>query len=126
MSYTYLWIHLVWATKNRQPFLTKSVRSRLFRHMITYARNNGIYLHIINGYLDHVHCLLRLHPSQNIADVAKRLKGESSFWLNQQDWMDGYFRWQNQYYATSVGRSELSRVRKYIRDQESHHGKREV
>ena len=92
--------------------------------MMVYARRNGIYLYMINGYVDHVHCLVKLHPSHSVADVAKVLKGESSFWLNQQDWIDGYFRWQNKYYATSVGRFELSKVRTYIRNQELHHKKR--
>ena len=49
------------------------------------------------------------------------LKGESSFWINQQGFCEGKFEWQHDYFAVSVSESMLDKVRNYIKKQEEHH-----
>ena len=67
MSYTKIWVHCVWTTKYREPLLIKKVREKFFTHIKENAADKGIYIDIVNGYTDHVHCLISLKRKQNIA-----------------------------------------------------------
>jgi REP element-mobilizing transposase RayT len=51
------------------------------------------------------------------------LKGESSFWINQNKLTPFKFSWQDDYFAVSIGQSQLQTVRDYINNQEEHHKK---
>lgn len=83
MPFVKTWIHLVWSTKNREPFLTKEVRQKIFVHIRENAKEKGIYIDFINGHIDHVHCLVSLGVNQSIAKTVQLIKGESSFWINK-------------------------------------------
>jgi REP element-mobilizing transposase RayT len=124
MGYLKMWIHLVWATKNREPMLAKAVRDILFPHMKENARDKNIYVDCINGYTDHVHVLISLKPTQTIAGLAQLLKGESSYWINKNNLLARKFEWQDDYFGVSVSPNELDRVRDYIKYQEVHHHKK--
>lgn len=121
MSYINIWIHSVWATKNRTPLLTKNIRYPLFMHIKSNAHLKGIHLDHLNGHVDHVHCLISLDADQCISNVMNLIKGESSFWLNKEHLVSGKFGWQDEYYAVSVSPSDVGEVRAYIRNQEDHH-----
>lgn len=71
-----------------------------------------------------MHCLISLACDQNIAQVIKLLKGESSRFANKHNLFDTYFRWAEDYYAVSVSQSGVVAVRNYIKNQEEHHRKR--
>jgi REP element-mobilizing transposase RayT len=124
MGYLKVWIHLVWTTKNHQPFLTKDIRGLVFKHIKENAREKGIYIDQINGYLEHVHCLISLRSDQSLDKIMMYIKGESSHWINQQKLVSGHFGWQNNYWGASVGESYVGSVRSYIRNQEKHHVKK--
>ena len=119
-----LWIHLVWATKYREPVMNKKIMFQIFNHIRENARNKGIYLYFVNGYSDHIHCLISLGTGQNIDNIVQLIKGESSHWINEQKLTDSKFRWQTGYFAASVCESHVKRVREYIKNQESHHRKK--
>jgi putative transposase len=121
MSLTKIWIHMVWSTKNRVPVLEKELRGKLFDHINQNAEQKEIQLHAIGGYLDHVHCLINLKPSQTIMEVANLIKGESSYWINRQKFFEDKFAWQKEYYAESIGAKDIGRVMDYILNQEEHH-----
>jgi putative transposase len=123
MGFVKIWVHLVWTTKNREPFLTSDIRRQVFTHIRMNAVKKGIHVDFINGYLDHVHCLISMGPGQNIETVMRLLKGESSYWMNKNKTLNRRFAWQREYYAVSVSESVLNRVRDYIRNQENHHRK---
>jgi len=125
MSFVSIWVHVVWGTKRREPLLEKPARYDIFNHIRENARNKGIHIDHINGYLDHVHCLISMNPKQDIADIVQALKGESSFWVNNKtELLKHRLQWCDDYYAVSVGASGLDAVREYIRNQETHHGKK--
>ncbi len=121
MPHVRVWIHFVWTTKNRHPFLTDAIRQMVFQHIRENAREKGIFLDHINGYREHVHCLISLGTEQSISWIIKMLKGESSHWINQQGLCATKFQWQHEYFAVSVSESVVDRVRQYIRQQEEHH-----
>jgi putative transposase len=124
MPYLKIWIHLVWATKDREPYLTQEIRPKVFEHIAEYAKTKGIFLDSINGHLQHVHCLISLQADQNIATVANLLKGESSHWINKEGLTPQKFGWQDEYFAVSISHSMVNNVRQYIARQEEHHAKR--
>ena len=123
MPYIRVWVHLIWATKYREPLLYDVFRNDVFNHIRENARKKNIFVAEINGYRDHVHCLVSLKFRQSISKVVNLIKGESSHWFNQQNLINRKFSWQTEYYAESVGKSGIARVRKYIRNQEAHHQK---
>jgi len=123
MAYLKIWIHIVWTTKNREPYLTKEFRPILFEHIKKYAENKDIYIIAINGYHDHVHCLIRLGPEISISKIVGLLKGESSFWINKNKLLNYTFEWQDEYWAVSLHPRDVKRVREYINNQELHHKK---
>lgn len=124
MSNVKIWIHLIFSTKNRYPFLTKTIRYDVFNHIAENCKSKGISLRVINGFTDHVHCLISLGKDQNIADVAQLIKGESSFWINKNKMVVGKFKWQDDYFAISIGDKEVPRIINYIKNQEEHHSKK--
>lgn len=106
MPYIKVWIHYVWSTKNREPVLVDSIRDNLFDHIRQNARIKNIYLDRVNGYHEHVHCLVSLGSDQAIDKVAQLIKGESSFWLNNKSGLNAArLEWQDDYFAVSVGES---------------------
>lgn len=120
-NYIALHVHLIWTTKNKYPFLETKFRYLLLEHIRKTAIEKGIKIRIINGIEDHLHCLVSLHPTQNIADIIKSIKGESSRWINQQGWFNGEFEWQDGYGAISVSPQHYTRTIQYIYNQELHH-----
>lgn len=123
MSYVRMWVHLVFSTKNREPFLTKEIRYKVQEHIIDNWKEKSIYLQTINGHTDHIHCLISLGRAQSIAKVAQLTKGGSSFWINKDQLTAEQFIWQDDYFAVSVSESSLQIVVNYIKNQEIHHAK---
>ena len=124
-SYINIWVHLIWTVKKREPLLYKNYRTMLCKHILENGRQQGIYVDMINGVEDHLHCLVNVKSTQDIATISKYLKGESSKWINENGFVQGVFEWQEGYGAFSVSPSieYLKRVRNYIKNQEIHHGK---
>lgn len=121
MPWVKVWIHFVWSTKNREPYLTDEIRQKVFQHIQENARKKDIYIDFIGGYVDHVHCLISLGTNQTIEKIMQLIKGESSFWINKNRLCRGKFEWQDEYFAVSVSEANVEGVRKYIADQDEHH-----
>ena len=125
MSYIRVWIHCVWSTKKRQPVLTDNFRYALYDHIRENAEKKNIYLDRVNGYTDHVHCLVSLGSAQTIEKIIQLIKGESSFWFNNKSGFKGAKpEWQDEYFAVSVSESNIDAVRAYIDKQGEHHKKK--
>jgi len=124
MPFVKIWIHVVWSTKNRRKLMPKEIRPKIFDHIHQNGLRKGILVDTVNGYDDHVHCLFRLKNDQTISKIMQLLKGESSYWVNQQRLIKSKFDWQDEYFAISVGESQVAVVRKYIQNQEEHHLKK--
>jgi len=124
MPFVKVWIHCVWSTKNREPYLTDEIRQQVFQHIRENAKEKNIFLDYINGTPDHVHCLISLGTDQTIEGIMRLIKGESSFWINKSGLCKTKFAWQDEYFAVSVSESMIESVRHYIANQEEHHHKK--
>ena len=121
-----VWIHLIFSTKNRFPFLTdKALRIALHAYIATVLRNHDCETLIVGGVDDHLHSLFALSRKFTIADIVKEVKRTSSSWVKDEDRRLLNFHWQNGYGAFSVSQSDLREVAIYIESQEEHH-KRET
>jgi putative transposase len=124
MSFVRIWVHLVFSTKNREPWIKKEIRANIYDHIISNCREKEIFLQAINGYSEHLHCLISLGRDQCISKVVQLIKGESSFWINTNKLIPGKFIWQDDYFAVSVSESKVDAVVNYIKDQDAHHSQR--
>ncbi len=135
MPFVHVYIHFVWSTKNRYPYLDSEVlRLKVWNHIKENAKTNGIFIDFINGYSDHCHCLISMRVDQTIQKTMQLIKGESAFWINKQSLLSELpnssfgkrkkFEWQDEYYAASVSPLAIAKVRNYIRNQEKRHKKK--
>ena len=118
---TRLVFHVVFSTKNREPFITNSVRDELYRYIGGVVTQEGGVLLEIGGIADHVHLLLTLKPSQTLSNLMQKIKGNSSKWVNETSKLSVHFGWQEGYGAFSVSASQVETVQNYIKNQETHH-----
>jgi putative transposase len=123
MPYSKVMIHFIWATKNRDPLITTELKPLLLSHIIENSKRKGIFIDTINCISDHIHLLISLGTEQTISNIARLIKGESSFWVNSQKLIHYKFQWQDDYIALSVSESGVDAVRNYIINQEEHHKK---
>ncbi|PZR21217.1 MAG: IS200/IS605 family transposase [Flavobacterium psychrophilum] len=122
MPFIQIYVHIVFSTKDRYPFLkTPELRQQVWKHIHENARSKGIHIDFINGYAEHCHILLSLGSELSLSKTIQLIKGESSFWINQNNLTSSKFEWQNDYFAVSVSDSILNKVRNYIARQEEHH-----
>ena len=122
MPFVKVYIHFVWSTKNRVPFLdTPELRKKVWQHIRENAKEKNIFIDFVNGYKEHCHCLVSLSIDQTIQKTMQLIKGESSFWINKNQLTKSKFEWQDEYFAVSVSESMVDKVREYIKNQEKHH-----
>ena len=118
-----VYLHAVFSTKNREPFLADDWRDELF-HVLGGATNNlGCQSLIVGGVPDHSHLLLQLSRSIAIAEAMGKIKSTSSSWINQTRGLLSQIHWQAGYAVFSVSQSNVEAVRDYIRRQPEHHAK---
>ncbi|MEM9588410.1 MAG: transposase, partial [Planctomycetota bacterium] len=98
-------------------------REELFAVIGGSVKDHRASLLAAGGVEDHVHLLLRTHPSFTIADTIQRLKSNSSHWINHERKIDAKFHWQRGYGAFSVSQSMVDPVKSYINRQAEHHRK---
>ena len=121
-SFTKIWIHTIFSTKEREKIITKDFSTKLYYHLKEHlAEQFDCEVESINGTSDHIHVLLLQNPIYSIADIIKNIKGESSHWVNQNNFLKIKFSWQTGYGAFSVSESNVDKVSNYIKNQLEHH-----
>src|SRR6185436_14533107 len=98
-------IHLVFSTKNREPFIKPIVEKELRPYMAKIFRALKSPSLAIDGTSDHVHILFSLSRVIKIADLVEEVKTESSKWSKTKGPEFKNFHWQNGYGAFSIGQS---------------------
>jgi putative transposase len=84
-SLSAVYIHLVFSTKDRRPFLRdKSVRASLHSQLGGISKTLECPPLLVGGVEDHVHMLARLGRTITQADWVKEIKRVSNSWLKTQ------------------------------------------
>jgi putative transposase len=122
-SYNKVWIHAIWSTKGREPLILSKIETAVYKYMQQQFEELGCNCRIVNGMPDHVHCLFLLNSQKSIAEVLKQVKGSTSHYINEQNWIAAKFAWQTGYAAYSVSESQMEKVTAYIMNQKQHHNK---
>jgi REP element-mobilizing transposase RayT len=120
-SHAVLYVHAVWATKNRAAVLDSALRFRLSRQATITAHALGAALLAFGGASDHVHLLVRYRPDLSAADLMRGLKAAMTLVIRREVASLLDFSWQTGYGAFSVSASDLDRTVAYISNQERHH-----
>ena len=120
-SLSFVVIHLVFSTKNREPFLTPKIEAELHPYMATIFRESKSPSLAIDGTTDHVHILFSLARVVTIADIVEEVKTSSSKWIKTKGREFSNFHWQRGYGAFSIGQSNVAALRGYIERQKEHH-----
>jgi putative transposase len=123
-TYSKLWVHCVWSTKNRKRFIKPKFEQELFDFINAELKKMGCGVLNINGMEDHIHCLFLLNPQKSLTDVIKQIKGSSSYFINSKNLLPEKFIWQRGFGAFTVSESQKQQVYEYIRDQKNHHAKK--
>ena len=122
-SLSAVYIHLVFSTKERRPFLRdETMRHSLHSYLGGISKQLECAPIITGGMEDHVHLLARFGRTITQAEWVKELKRVSNLWLKKQHLIRG-FEWQGGYADFSVSASNLEQVKKYIANQQEHHRK---
>lgn len=116
-------IHLIFSTKNREPFITEAIEKELHPYMATIFRGLKSPSLTIDGTTDHVHILFSLSRVIKIADLVEEVKTESSKWIKKKGPEFKNFHWQNGYGAFSIGQSQVPILKRYIARQRLHHAR---
>ena len=125
MANTYTQIHLqfVFAVKHRNGLIDASFKEELYKYISGIIQYHNHKLLAINGMPDHIHIFIGMRPTQSISDLLQDIKGNSSKWINEKQFLKVKFEWQAGYGAFSYSKSMVSVVINYILNQESHHKK---
>jgi REP element-mobilizing transposase RayT len=118
------YIHIVFSTKYRQPFIQQPTEAELHSYMGGICNKLDCQVIKIGGYTDHIHILCLLSRKIALMSLLEVVKSNSSKWIKTLG--DGYenFYWQDGYGAFSVKPSEVDRVIAYIANQHKHHAKK--
>ena len=123
MSYTNLNYHIVFATKERRPFLTDDLHTRLAEYIGGVVRSLKGKLVESGGQDDHIHLAVSASPQTAPADLLRNIKANSSRWIHETFTDQRRFGWQDGYAAFSVSHSAMPDVIRYIQRQAEHHSR---
>jgi REP element-mobilizing transposase RayT len=120
-SYCNLLYHIVFSTKDREPWMTATIRPRIHQYLGGALRaENGIAI-VVNGTADHIHVLAKLRQDKALSKLIGGLKANSSGWISRTFAETAGFAWQEGYGAFTVSESPVPKVRRYIERQQEHH-----
>ena len=122
-SLTSILVHIIFSTKDRNPFIKTKISKNLYRYMISVARAYNSSIIEIGGTEDHIHILSILPKTLALSKLVEELKKSSSKWMKTQGAWYRNFAWQSGYGAFSISQSNISVLIKYIRNQQKHHEK---
>ena len=117
------YVHLIFSTKHRQPFIKEFIKDELYSYLGGICKKSECTPIKIGGYYDHVHILCMLSKKITLMKLLEEVKSHSSRWIKTKDKSLKNFYWQDGYGAFSVNPAEVDVVINYIVTQKEHHGK---
>ncbi len=120
-TFTSLHYHIVFSTKDREPWIRQDIEQRVWSYLGGIARENEMKASLIGGIENHVHLLLGIPAKLSVSQGVQLIKGGSSSWMKDTFPGLGGFAWQDGYAAFTFSMSQVAEVEEYIRDQRDHH-----
>jgi putative transposase len=123
-TYASFHYHIIFSTKNREPWLVPEIEQRVWEFIGGIARTHKMTALLVGGMEDHIHALMTVPPTIAPAQIAQYLKGGSSKWIHEEFPKLRSFAWQDGYGVFTVSKSNIPQVIKYIKNQREHHRKK--
>ena len=121
-SLSKIYLHLIFSTKDRIPYLTdRGLRREVHAYLAGACRDLGSPSIAVGGVEDHVHMLFYMSRTSPVSDLVAELKRESSKWIKSKDSSLASFYWQKGYGVFSISPAHVEALTSYIANQESHH-----
>jgi putative transposase len=111
-----IFLHLTWTTRYREPLIDREVakyRSGYFAEVATQERALPMATGIV---ADHVHLLVRAHPTMMLPRLMQRLKGSSEVAVRGE--LGTTIAWAKGYSVRSVSLRAVEAATSYVRQQE--------
>jgi len=119
-SYYEIYLHLVWRTKNSEPYLSPAVERAVCNIIQAKCKKFDTALLAVGNTEDHIHMVVSINPKIKISEFIAEIKGASSYSVNKDTSSTLY--WQDGYDCLSIDKSSLSRVVTYVLKQKERHG----
>lgn len=123
-TYSQIYIQIIFSVKYWENLIKEEYRDELEKYITGIVKNKNSKLLAIYCNPDHTHVLIGLNPNVSVSDIARVIKTNSSKWINQNNWYQGKFKWQNGFGVFSYSRSQIDSVINYILNQPEHHRKK--
>ena len=120
-TYSQLYYHFIFSPNSRKSLIRKDFEENLYKYIAGIVINLKQNLIQINGMADHVHLLVRLRPNISPSDFIKKVKSNSSRWINDNRFLQEKFSWQTGGGIFTVDYYRIESVKKYIVNQKEHH-----
>jgi REP element-mobilizing transposase RayT len=120
-SYSSLFYHIVFSTKNRKKWIKPDIENRVWKYIGGIARKHKCTAIRVGGIEDHIHTLILSPPKLAPSQIAQFIKGDSSKWIHEEFQNMKTFGWQDGYSVFSVRKSIVPKVVDYIKNQRRHH-----
>ena len=116
-------LHIIFSTKNRQPYIDEVIQPQLYAYMTSIFSTCGSYVHKIGGVEDHMHIYCTLPRTLSTSDLLEEIKKNSSKWIKTKGSRYQEFSWQKGFGAFSISLSQHDVLEAYIANQKEHHKK---
>ena len=111
-------LHLVWATYRREPYLDGDLEALIYACIRSEARQLGCKVLALGGLADHVHLVVQPPTTVAPARIAQQTKGVSSRFAEAKGIA---FKWQAGFDVLSLSRQHVREAIPYVQNQKHHH-----
>jgi putative transposase len=121
IEYNNLYTHFVLTTFQRVAVIREENRERIEKYITGIVNHNSSKLYAIYANTEHVHLLVSRAPFLSEEELLTIIADSSEKFINQNNFVNGRFKWQQSASAFSVSKSDIDDVCKYILNQPEHH-----
>jgi putative transposase len=122
MPFQVCYFHVIWATKNRAPWITPKIETVI---LAAIGRKSGALnspIMAMSCVADHMHVVVSISPAVAVAEWVRHVKGFSTHEVNSTvPDLSPRFGWQKGYGVLTLGAKALSSVVNYVAHQKTHH-----
>ena len=123
-TYTQLYVQYAFAVKHREKLIPKKHKEELHKYITGIVQEQKHKMLRVNCMPDHANVFVGMKPIQSVATLIQEIKTNATLFINDKNWFNGKFAWQDGYAAFTYGHSQIGNVIRYIENQEEHHRKR--
>ena len=118
-----IYLHVIFHTKTTSPVILGEHLQRVHQYIGQLVKSTGCHIICVGGTENHVHALVMLTSTENVAHLVEEMKRNSSRWIKTISSTYEKFAWQAGYAVFSVSQSIVEKTAAYIHNQAEHHRK---